>query len=277
MNSEPILELTDATVVKNGQRVLDRLTLTIRTGEHTAILGPNGAGKTTLINVLTEQDHPLAREDGPPPVRIFGRSDWDVFELRSRLGIVTADLHQRFVNGNSAGRISAEHAVLSGFHATQGVVRDGAITGAMRQRARDALERLDVSHLASKTLDEMSTGEARRVLIARALVSRPQALILDEPTAGLDLVARDRFLETVSRIARSGTTIVLVTHHVEEIIREVDHVILIKAGRVACVGPKRTTLTDANLTAVFGAAVSVQESHGFYSARGNPEPNGWAG
>lgn len=153
MAAEPVLELIDATVVKNGIRILDRLTLTIEGGEHTAILGPNGAGKTTLINVLTEQDHPLARDDGAPPVQIFGRTRWDVFELRSHLGIVTSDLHQRFVNGNSAGRISGERAVLSGFHATQGVVPEGTVTDAMRRDAAHALARLDVGHLAQKTLD----------------------------------------------------------------------------------------------------------------------------
>ena len=204
MRSAPVLELSDATVMKNGQRILDGLTLTIQAGEHTAILGPNGAGKTTLLNVLTELDHPLAREEEPPPVRIFGRSCWDVFELRSRLGIVTSDLHQRFVNGNSAGSITGERAVLSGFHATHGVVPAGTVTSEMREGAAEALARLEVDHLARKTLDEMSTGEARRVLIARALVSQPQALVLDEPTAGLDLVARARFLSAVSRIAQAG-------------------------------------------------------------------------
>lgn len=116
----------------------------------------------------------------------------------------------------------------------------------------------------------MSTGEARRVLIARALVTRPLALVLDEPTAGLDIVARHRFLDAVSRIAREGTTIVLVTHHVEEVIPEIDHVILIKNGRVACSGPKRSTLTDRNLTALFDAPVALQEVNGFYHARVEP-------
>jgi iron complex transport system ATP-binding protein len=112
-----------------------------------------------------------------------------------------------------------------------------------------------------------STGEARRVLIARALVTEPLALILDEPTTGLDVVARHRFLKLVSRIARRGTTIVLVTHHVEEIIPEIEHVILLKSGRVACAGPKRSVLTTAQLSAVYGAAIGLQEVDGYYYAR----------
>src|SRR2546430_469642 len=128
----PVLELVDATVIKGAVRALDGLTLTIRPGEHTAIVGPNGAGKSTLINVLTRDEYPLARANGHPPVRIFGRDRWDVFELRSHLGIVSADLHQRFVEGHSGGRILGEDAVLSGFFATRGVLMYSTVTDAMR-------------------------------------------------------------------------------------------------------------------------------------------------
>jgi iron complex transport system ATP-binding protein len=266
MHDEPVLELTDATVVKNGLRILDGLTLSIRRGDHTAIVGPNGSGKSTLINVLTLQDHALAREDGAPPVRIFGDSLCDLFDLRLRLGIVSADLHQRFVGGNSAGNFSGEHAVLSGFFGTQGIVHAGSLTAQMRRTAADALEQMDASHLAHKPLDEMSTGEARRVLIARALVCAPAALVLDEPTTGLDMVARQRFLEMVSRVARRGTTIVLVTHHVEEIIPEIEHIILLKNGRVAFSGSKRTVLTSAHLASVYDAPIALQEVDGYYHA-----------
>jgi iron complex transport system ATP-binding protein len=263
---EPVLELSDATVIKNGVRVLDRLTLSIRTGEHTAIVGPNGAGKTTFINVLTKQDHPLARDGGTPPVRVFGESLPDVFSLRSRLGIVSADLHQRFVGGNSAGNFSGETAVLSGFFATQGIVDPDDLTEQMRLTAADALERMGAAHLAHKPIDEMSTGEARRVLIARALVTSPVALVLDEPTTGLDMVARQRFLEMVSKVAQRGTTIVLVTHHVEEIIPEIEHVILLKAGRMAYSGSKTAVLTSAHLTTVYDAPIALQEIDGYYHA-----------
>jgi len=266
MPAELVLELNDATVVKNGVRILDGLTLSIRTGEHTAIVGPNGSGKTTLINVLTQQDHALAREDGTPPVRVFGDALMDLFELRLRLGIVSADLHQRFVAGNSSGNFSGETAVLSGFFATQGIVQAGHVTDGMRRTAADALEYMEAAHLAGKPLDEMSTGEARRVLIARALVRAPDALVLDEPTTGLDMVARQHFLETVSRVAREGTTVILVTHHVEEIIPEIERVILLKQGRVALEGPKREVLTSSHLTTVYGAPVELHEVEGYFRA-----------
>ena len=267
MTSEPVLELCDATVVKGPTRVLDGLTLTINRGQHTAILGPNGAGKTTLINLLTRDDYPLARSEGPPPVRIFGAATWDVFDLRTRLGIVTADLHQRFVEGHSVGRITGEAAVLSGFFATRGFLLYSTITDAMRRKASEALARVGVESLAGKMLHEMSTGEARRVLIARALVTSPEALVLDEPAAGLDPVARHRFLQTIDDLARRGTTIVLVTHHVEEIVPSIAQVVLLKRGRVAFAGTTRATLTDAHLSELFDAPFSVECRDSYYYGR----------
>ena len=261
----PILELSDATVVKGGAAVLDRVSLTIRSGEHTAIVGPNGAGKSTLVNLLTHEDRPLARGDHSAPIRLFGSDRWNVFDLRSRFGIVSADLHQRFVNGNSAGRITARDAVLSRFFTGHGFIFEADVTPAMNDDANAVLARMGVAHLAGTTLDRMSTGEARRVLIARALVTSPEALLLDEPTTGLDLVARYQFLESVRQVARQGTTLILVTHRVEEIIPEIETVVLLKDGRLAAAGPKAATLTGANLTAVFGAPISLTESGGYYA------------
>src|SRR6476660_8345467 len=152
----PVLELIGATVFKAGRRVLDGLTLTIRSGEHTAIVGPNGAGKSVLVRLLTHEDRALVLADGRSPVRVFGDDRWDVFALRSQLGIVSADLHQRFVAGNSEGRITGETAVLSGFLASDGILRYGVVTGDMRQRAADALERMGAAHLAKRWMDEVS-------------------------------------------------------------------------------------------------------------------------
>jgi iron complex transport system ATP-binding protein len=264
---EPLLELCDATVVLGGTRVLDRLTLSIAAGEHTAILGPNGAGKSTFIKLLTLQQYPLPTVNGTPPIRVMGRDRWDVFALRSQLGLVSADLHDRFVHGNSNGVISGLDAVLSGFFASQGVFAHQRITESMREGAREALDRVGAGHLAAATLDTMSTGEARRVLIARALVHHPQALVLDEPTRGLDLVARHHFLEGVRALAAQGTTILLVTHHVDEIIPEIDRVILLHRGRVAADGPKHTVLTADRLGRAFDAPLVVDEAAGYYHVR----------
>jgi len=260
----PLLEICDASVVLDGHRILDGLTLTICAGEHTALLGPNGAGKSTLMKLLTLQLYPFANAPGTPPVRIFGRDRWDVFDLRAQLGIVSADLHDRFVHGNAAGVITGIDAVLSGFFASQGLFSHAHVTGEMRRQAMEALESMGAAHLAGATLDTMSTGEARRVLIARALVHKPRALMLDEPTRGLDLVARHHFLERVRHVAQRGTTIIMVTHHAEEIIPEIDRVILLRRGRVACDGAKPAILTAANLTDVFDAAVTVHQAGGYF-------------
>lgn len=265
--TEPILELADATVVRDDRRVLDGVNLTIREGEHTAIVGPNGAGKSILVSLLTLEQRPLAAANGTPPVRIFGRADWNLFELRSQLGIVSAGLHHAFVNGNSEGAITAEAAVLSAFLSSYGILRYGSVTGAMRERAAAALDAAGAAHLAARTLDEMSSGEARRVLLARALATSPRALVLDEPTTGLDLVARHDFMETVRRLAVGGTTIVLITHHIEEIVPEIARVVLLRDGRILSDGPRATTLTAQRLSAVFAHPVVVEAADGYYYAR----------
>jgi iron complex transport system ATP-binding protein len=263
----PVLELADATVVKAGRRILDGLTLTISAGEHTAIVGPNGAGKSILVRLLTHEDRALAPVDDVAPVRVFGNHNWDVFELRSQLGIVSADLHHRFVVGNSEGRITGEAAVVSAFLASDGILRYGVVTDEMRQRAIDALGRMGVGHLADRWLDELSSGEARRVLLARALVTEPRALVLDEPTTGLDLVARHDFMERVRQIARDGTTVILITHHIDELIPEIERVILLREGRITASGPKGAILTATHLSEIFAAPIAIEESDGYYYAK----------
>ena len=263
----PILELHHATVLKDDRPVLDDVSLTIADGEHTAIVGPNGAGKSILVSLLTHFERPVARADGVPPVRVFGEAAWNVFDLRSQIGIVSADLHNRFVTGNSEGRITAAKAVVSAFLASHGILRYGSITDEMRRRAAAALEAAGVDHLARRTLDQMSSGEARRVMLARALVNSPRALVLDEPTTGLDLVARHGFMERVREVARAGTTLILITHHIEEIVPEIERVILLREGRITASGPKRSVLTTERLSELFGAPIALAESEGYFYAR----------
>ena len=275
---EPFLELNSASVVLGDTKVLDSLTMSIQVGEHTAILGANGAGKSTFIKLLTLQQYPLAEREreGVPeregfsraaPIRVFGQDRWDVFELRSKFGIVSADLHDRFVHGNSNGVLTGLDAVVSGFFATYGVFAHQRITDGMRRQAMDALGRIGAARLARQTLDTMSTGEARRVLIARALVHNPVALVLDEPTRGLDLVAQHDFMAQVRRIAQQGTTILLVTHHVDEIIPEIARVILLRQGRIACDTSKADALTAKNLSHAFDAPLVVDQADGYFHVR----------
>ncbi len=263
-----VLELNNATVVKGDRPVLNGLRLSIREGEHTAILGPNGAGKSVLVSLLTHHERALAVDEGTPsPVRVFGGDRWNVFELRSQLGIVSADLHQRFVAGNSEGSITGEAAVLSGFLVSHGILRYGEVTDAMRLRAAEALDAVGATHLAKRTMDQMSSGEARRVMLARVLAPSPRALVLDEPTTGLDLGTRHSFMEQVRAIVRGGTTLILITHHSEEIVPEVERVILLKGGRVVGDGPKASMLTPERLSDLFELPIAVDTAGGYYYAR----------
>ena len=270
----PVLELCDATLVRGGTPVLNRVSLRIDHGQHTAVLGPNGAGKSSLIRMLTLDDRPLrhaSNMNGVPPLRLFGEDRWDVEALRRRLGVVTGDLDATFGLFTSGGRVLGVDAVLSGLFGSQGIFSHHAVTPAMRDRAHTALGRVGASHLARRPLSELSTGERRRVLIARALVTNPDALVLDEPTAGLDLVARHRFLESVNHLAGAGTTVILVTHHVEEIFPEMRTVVLLRDGRIDFAGPPGEALTADRLTAVFGAPVTVEQGGGYFHARMRPE------
>jgi iron complex transport system ATP-binding protein len=264
--SDPIIQLSHLSSMRGGVRVLHDLSLTIARGQHTAILGPNGAGKSSLMRLLMLEDRPLA-VDGVPPLQLFGKASWDLMELRQHLGVVTGDLDANFGWSTSRGRVRGLEVALSGLFGSQGVFRNLDVTDAMRQQAADALQRVDAAHLASKPLNEMSAGERRRVLIARALVTRPDALLLDEPTTGLDFVARQRFMEAVRGLARAGTTTIIVTHHVEEIVPEVERVVLLRDGRIAFDGTADAALTAEQLESVFGAPVVVSRSAGYFHVR----------
>jgi iron complex transport system ATP-binding protein len=270
VNSAPVLELIDATVVKDATTVLHGLRLTIHEGEHTAILGPNGAGKSMLVGLLTHHERALAADGGPDPVRVFGEARWHVGELRTQLGIVSPALHQQFVRGNSEGRITGHAAVVSAFVASHGILRYGVISRDMHEQAGRALESVGAGHLAGRSLDQMSGGEARRVMLARALVTAPRALVLDEPTGGLDLAARHAFMERVRAIARAGTTLLLITHHTEEIIPEVARVLFLKHGRIAGDGPADTMLTAERLGDLFDVPLTVDVADGYVYARPRP-------
>jgi iron complex transport system ATP-binding protein len=271
---DPLIQFIDATVLRGRTRALDGLSLAVHRGQHTAILGPNGAGKTTLMRVLTLEDRPrTSAGHDVPALRLFGDARTDVENLRRKMGIVTSDLDAGFGMSSWGGHVVGLDAATSGLLGSQGLFPHQEVTGEMRQRGREALDRAGVAHLATKPLREMSTGERRRVLIARALVTTPEVLVLDEPTAGLDFVARHQFLEAVRRLAREGTTILLVTHHVEEVIPEIGRVVLLAKGRISFDGPTEEALTPSRLGAAYGAALSVDRVGDYYAVHvsGAPE------
>lgn len=262
--AQSLIELDRATVVRGDTPVLHALSLRIVAGQHTAILGPNGCGKSSFIKLINRELYPLARE-GESPVKVMGRDRWNVNELRTQLGVVTGDLSRDLQDMPELG---VEHAVLTGFFASFVLPPDLEVTAAMRDRAREALAQVHATALAARPVAELSTGEMRRVLIARALVHRPQALLLDEPTAGLDLVAQRDFLQLLRTLARQGITLVLVTHHLEEIIAEIDRVILLRAGSVLADGARADVLTSELLSQAYGGPLRVRREGDAYSASG---------
>jgi iron complex transport system ATP-binding protein len=259
----PLLEIHEASVMRGERLILQRFNLKLAVGQHTAILGANGSGKSTLIRLISRQLFPLARNDGIPAIRVFGRDRWSVSELRSLIGIVSPALQLDYTSDTP---LEVFDAVVSGFFAARGLGLDHAVEPWMRERADEALAQMEASSLIGREMASLSTGEARRVLIARALVHRPRALLLDEPCAGLDPASRRRFLETLRQLANHGTTLLLVTHHVEEILPEIDHVLLLREGELLLEGNKASVLTDTALTAAFGMPMRVERQGEYYSA-----------
>lgn len=252
-----LLDLQNIQVMRGDKVALSDFTLRIEAGEHVAILGPNGCGKSTLIKTITRECYPVAREGSR--MNILGEDRWNVFELRSLLGIVSNDL-MAWCTGESVGR----DVVLSGFFSSNDIYPNHLVSPEQRIQAEAALEQLQVPHLAGRPVIEMSSGEAKRVLIARALVHRPRALLFDEPSNSLDLFARESLRHTMRMLAKSGIGTVLVTHDLADLIPEIERVVLMSKGRIVADGPKEEILQEEKLAALFGMKVEIARKDGYY-------------
>ncbi|MGA9719521.1 MAG: ATP-binding cassette domain-containing protein [Acidobacteriaceae bacterium] len=252
-------ELRDVHVARGETVVLHGISLAIERGEHAVVLGPNGCGKSSLIKVLTCECYPLARESSS--VKIFGRERWVVEDLRKRLGVVSTDMP-----GPSTAHTPGRDAVVSGFFASSTLWPHLIVTPEMRERAAEAMELMEATHLAAKPVGEMSAGESRRIMIARALVHRPEMLLLDEPSNALDLRAQRELRETLRRLSQQGTGLLLVTHHLPDVLPEIDRVILMREGRIVGDGAKRDLLTAERLGWLFGRPLDVVERDEYFHA-----------
>ena len=257
-DQQKLIEYRNITVSQNNHVVLNGINLSINLGEHVAILGPNGAGKSFLIKTITRENYPYA---GVPDsyIRILGKEHWNVFELRSLLGIVSQDMARTY-----AGDFSGLQAVLSGFFSSVEIWPYHQVTPAMKQKAWEAMEQLEISHLAERKMSQISSGEVQRVLIARALVHTPKALILDEPSVSLDFRAARELREILRRIANMGTNIIVVTHNSADIIPEITRVIMLKDGNIFQDGTKEEVLTSKTLHHLFGLPLKVIQRDGYY-------------
>ena len=253
----PLLDFHNIRVMRGQKIALDDFSLRIGAEEHVAILGPNGCGKSTLIKTITRECYPVARPDSSRS--ILGQEIWDVFALRARLGIVSNDL-MLSCTGDACGL----DVVLSGFFSSISIFSNHVVDPRHLELADAALLGLKISHLADRPVCEMSSGEARRVLIARALVHKPGALLFDEPCNSLDLSAQQSLRQTMRALAKSGTAIILVTHELADIVPEIGRVVLMNRGQIVADGPKEEILQVERLGALFGARVEVARRDGYY-------------
>jgi len=255
------LELRAVNVARGDRVVLQDVNLTIRAGEHVAILGPNGCGKSTLILAMTCQVYPMVRPG--MRVRIFGQERWDLTQLRKHFGVVGAGLMGAELPGERTAVTTGLDAVIAGFFSASTLWPNLHVTSGMRERAREALARMEATHLSKQLVGTMSAGEKRRILIARALVHRPRQLLLDEPSNALDLAAQRDLRETLRRLAQEGTGLVLVTHHLGDILPEIGRIILMRDGRIVGDGPREELLTEVHLSDLFNAPVRVGRDEGW--------------
>jgi iron complex transport system ATP-binding protein len=253
----PLLALNHVTVMRGDCAALNDVSFHVNAGEHVCILGPNGSGKSTLIKTITRECYPLAKEGSS--LTILGKERWNIFELRSLLGIVSPDLLSSCTN-DATGR----DVVLSGFFSSTRIFAHHQTNPELLERADAALARLGIRHLAHRPVAQMSSGEAKRTLIARALVHDPQTLLFDEPSNALDIGAQIQLRETMRELARAGLGILLVTHHVSEIIPEIERVVLLREGGILADGPKEEILTAERLSSMFGVPVQLARHDGYF-------------
>ncbi|MDR3113426.1 MAG: ATP-binding cassette domain-containing protein [Endomicrobium sp.] len=256
MDGNSFIEMRNVSVLRGDRKILDGVNLDISRGENAALIGPNGSGKSTFIKLITASIYP-SYTCGDTVCRLFGASRWNITELRSRLGIVTNELQYDFHN-----EITGFEAVLSGFFSSIGLFTNHKVTDYMKRKACKTIESLEVYHLKDKKLETMSSGEARRFLIARALVNDPEVLILDEPSNSLDIASSIKFHATLRKIAAGQTKIILVTHLVSDIIPEIGRFIFFKDGKVFADGQRKEIFTSEKLSRLFDTELELRETQG---------------
>lgn len=258
-----VFDLTDVTIVRSGKTLLDRVSWRVNAGEHWVMVGPNGAGKTTLLQVASANLHPTS---GTAEILGERLGAVDVFELRPRIGHTSAAIAELIPPDESVRNVilSAAYAVLGRWNEEY--------DDEDHERVMAMLGELGIAPLADRTFGTLSEGEKKRVLIARALMTDPEVVVLDEPAAGLDVGAREDLIESLEALASDqyAPSLVMVSHHLEEIAPGFTHALLLSKGRVIASGPIVETLTSQNLSLAFGQRLEVTHEDGRFSARRSP-------
>src|SRR6185295_1247281 len=261
--SSLVLEISGLSIRRGRTTILDKVSWRVERGQHWAILGANGSGKTSLLSALTGYFMPSAGEIALLGHR-YGKTDWR--ELRKRVGMVSSAVRQMMADDEPALEtvVSGKYAMIDYW---------GRMTRADRRRAQLLLQQVECAYLADRPWGVLSQGERQRILIGRALMPKPQLLILDEPCAGLDPAAREHFLQFLQRLGRTkhAPTLVLVTHHVEEIMPVFSHVLILKGGRVVAAGPKKISLNERILSYALSCRLRLSRTGGRYFLEIFPE------
>ena len=249
------IEFKKVSVIRGARKILDDINLEINSDENVVIIGPNGSGKSVFVKLLTGKFYPSYTGDNTV-CKLFGFERWNIHDLGGMLGILTNELQYDFYN-----RITGFEAVLSGFFSSIGIFNNHVVTEEMTKKATDIIEFLEVSSLKDKKLETISSGEARRFLIARALVNNPKVLILDEPSNSLDIASSVKLYNIMRKISSYGTKIILVTHLVSDIIPEMNRFIFFKDGKVFADGKRAEIFNSDKLSSLFELKVKLHESN----------------
>ena len=261
--AEPWLEISNGEAWLNRKTVLRNLNLRLHLGESTTILGPNGAGKSSLVKLIDRTLLPIVQPHSH--LRLFGRSNVNLWDLRRHIGVLNSELEQRFPPAAAALEV-----VLSGLFGSMRLGRDQVPTTQQHQVARKLMQRLGLDSILDQPYRELSDGQRRRLLIARALVHEPEVLVLDEPSRALDLQASHQLIHCLRQLCRQGTTLVQVTHRIDTIIPEMKRVLFLQDGTISADGSPEEMLTANRLSGLFSTPVTVVESGGFRQVLPNP-------
>ncbi|WEK28835.1 MAG: ATP-binding cassette domain-containing protein [Candidatus Pseudomonas phytovorans] len=252
-----MIEFHNVTAFQQQTRVLDGFSLRIEAGEKVAILGPNGAGKSTLLKLITRELYPVERAG--TYLKLFGDETVNLWALRSRIGFVSQDLQEDYTPFTQALDV-----VVSGFFGAIGAHGHLQPSDEQREQARQLLAVVEMAGHEHTMFQRLSTGQKRRLLLARALVHQPGALILDEPANGLDMGASLGMLTLLRSFCSQDHAMIITTHHIDEIIPEIERVVLLDKGRIVADGPKAEVLTSASLSALYQTELRITEQDGWY-------------
>ena len=255
--TQELLRLHDAKVKMDGRVILDVDDFVINQGERIVVLGPNGSGKSTLVKLLTKEIEPVWRET--PPVLFMGQPDPSEETLIETVGLVSTDVQERMMVHRTVFDI-----VLGGFFGSVGVPFHIGASDEQVEQARKAIREIGIPSLSERDMLTLSTGQARRALIARALINGPALLIFDEPTSGLDPEGAWNMRQSLSALAKAGHTILVITHKVSEIMPEFDRVVMLQDAHIVADGPKEEVLTTQKLRHLFGVPITLVETDGRY-------------